>query len=294
MEKEVDSGARDPSMWIRDLVVGFVESRENTLRNQVDDPAWGTPLVGFSSGADPLYRFYKEDIGEFYLSPLEFFSGEYPGTGLKAEDLTVISWILPQTEATKADHRKEKFFPSETWARSRVYGEEFNNKLRAHVVQELRRGGVEAVAPSLSPLWKRQTSKKYSFASSWSERHAAYAAGLGTFGLSDGLITPVGKAMRCGSVIARIDVAPTPRSYKDHHAYCLYYARGTCGKCIDRCPIGAITKEGHNKEICSRYVDMTRQYVERLYRFNGYGCGLCQTGVPCESGIPKELQPAVE
>ena len=43
------------------------------------------------------------------------------------------------------------------------------------------------------------------------QRHAAHAAGLGTFGLCDGLITAKGKAMRAGSVVARIAVAQTPR-----------------------------------------------------------------------------------
>ena len=38
-------------------------------------------------------------------------------------------------------------------------------------------------------------SEKYAYASTWSERHAAYAAGLGTFGLSDGLITAAGQGM---------------------------------------------------------------------------------------------------
>jgi len=48
----------------------------------------------------------------------------------------------------------------------------------------------------LSPPFKRETSEKYGYASSWSERHIAYVAGLGTFGFCDDLITPVGKAMR--------------------------------------------------------------------------------------------------
>jgi epoxyqueuosine reductase QueG len=48
------------------------------------------------------------------------------------------------------------------------------------------------------PEWSRRPSEKYVFSSNWSERHAAYTAGLGTFGLCDGLITPLGKAMRVG------------------------------------------------------------------------------------------------
>ena len=108
----------------------------------------------------------------------------------------------------------------------------------------------------LSPKWEMKLSDQYGLASTWSERHAAYAAGLGTFGLCDGLITPLGKAVRCGSVIARIPIQPSSRPYQDHHAYCLFYSKGICGKCIDRCPVGAITKDGHDKSKCQHYVDL--------------------------------------
>ena len=99
--------------------------------------------------------------------------------------------------------------PSERWARARIMGEGVNVKLRRFIVKEL--GGFEypSVAPMLSPLWGQHMSEKYLFASSWSERHAAYAAGLGTFGLSDGLITAKGKAHRVGSVVAKIPIPPT-------------------------------------------------------------------------------------
>lgn len=279
----------NPAAWIEEEIKLFTASPLNTMNKGDDEPAWAEPLAGFSSGADPLYSFYKLDIGAFYLSPLEFFEHDFPGTYTSPGQLTVISWILPQTEATKSDHRRETHFPSERWARSRIYGEEVNVKLRRHLVEAFKEVGIPAVAPMLSPLWERRTSEKYGYASTWSERHAAYAAGLGTFGLSDGLITPRGKAMRAGSVIAKIEIPPSPRPYTDHHAYCLFYADGTCGKCIERCPIGAITEGGHDKELCSRYIGMTRRYVPRHYGFDGYGCGLCQTGVPCESGIPKGM-----
>ena len=276
--------------WIIKTIERFVDSKENTLQEGTNEPAWEKPLVGFSSGADPLYEFYKRDIGDFHLAPTELFSHEYPEIEVEPEELTVICWILPQTEATKADHRKETYFPSERWARSRIHGEMVNDKLRRHVVDALRGTGVAAAAPMLSPLWKGATSERYGFASSWSERHAAYSSGLGTFGLSDGLITPLGKAMRAGSVIAHVRIPLSKRPYSDHNAYCLFHARGTCGLCMKRCPIGAITEKGHDKRLCSRYLDMTRQYVQRHYGFEGYGCGLCQVGVPCESCIPEELR----
>ncbi|MCX6649323.1 MAG: epoxyqueuosine reductase [Candidatus Bathyarchaeota archaeon] len=274
--------------WCADIVGDYIASPNNSF-NDVGEPAWETPIVGFSSGADPLYGFYRKDIGSFYVLPVEFFRAAHPSTQVRAEELTVISWVLPQTKATKYDQRKESRMPSERWARARIMGEGVNVKLRAHVVEALGKAGYPAVAPMLSPLWGQHMSEKYLFASSWSERHAAYAAGLGTFGLSDGLITAKGKAHRVGSVIAKIDIPPTPRPYTDHHAYCLWYAKGTCGACMKKCPAGAITTKGHDKQRCSDYVDTTHAFVEAHYHFKGYGCGFCQVGVPCESRIPEGI-----
>jgi epoxyqueuosine reductase QueG len=89
-------------------------------------------------------------------------------------------------------------------------------------------------------------------------------------------------------------MSPTPRPYDDHRAYCLFFTEGTCGDCIGRCPVGAITETGHDKERCRQHLLRTEEYVEAEYGFEGYGCGLCQTGVPCESTVPVEAQRATK
>ncbi len=274
--------------WMEKTIRDFINSPENTMKNKANERAWADPLVGFSRGDDPIFKKYKDVVEEYHWTPLEIFEKTFPGSGARADQLTVISWILPQTEATKIDHRKATVYPSERWARSRIFGEEVNVKLRQHVVATLEAAGYSALAPMLSPSWERKPSKRFVFSSTWSERHAAHASGLGTFGLCDGLITPKGKAHRCGSVIARMAIPPTPRPYTDHRAYCLFYAKGTCGKCIDRCPAGAITKEGgHDKTKCINYLHpKTDEYILANYGFKGYGCGFCQTDVPCESKNP--------
>ncbi len=272
--------------WIEGVIKDFIASPANTMKNDSNEPAWTEPIIGYSNGADPLYDFYKKDIGTFYVLPIEYLKHAFPDSEAKPQELSVISWVLPQTDATKKDHRKETQWPCERWARSRIFGEEVNDELRRHLVKALIDAGVEAVAPLLSPLWRRETSPKYGFASTWSERHAAHVAGLGTFGLSDGLITPKGKAHRVGSVIANIALPSGRRPYTGHHAYCLFYAKHTCGNCMKKCPVNAITERGHDKVKCSAYVSATHTYVESHYGFKGYGCGLCQVGVPCESNIP--------
>jgi len=276
------------SAWVQNLIKDFTgNSPANSLQNETRDRAWDEPLVGFSNGDDPLYRGYKTQISDLYLTPLELFTGTFPEEEVSASDLTVISWILPHMAAIKADNQHEKRLPSERWARARVYGEDFNAALRRHVVAALHEAGYQALAPAFSPLYKGIMSERYGRASTWSERHAAYASGLGTFGLCDGLITPAGKAIRCGSAIARIKIPATARPYRDHHEYCLFFSEGTCGACIDRCPVGAISKTGHDKGKCSNYTrSVTADYIKSLLGIDSYACGLCQTGVPCESRIP--------
>lgn len=278
---------KNPAQWIEGIIKDFINrSPENTLKNQAEDKAWADPLVGFSRGDDPIYQAYKEYIGPFHWTPLELFNLTFPQIKVEADQLSVISWILPHTAQTKADLRKQTINPPESWARARIFGEEVNVKLRKHVLATLQASGIEAVAPMLSTQWARKTSDRYGFASTWSERHAAHASGLGTFGLCDGLITPLGKAMRCGSVVAELQIPPTPRPYKDPHAYCLFFSQGICGECIQRCPAAAVTKSGHDKLKCKDYLEVTANFVKKHFGLEGYGCGFCQAGVPCESKNP--------
>lgn len=274
--------------WVRKVVADFIaHAPENSLQNAAQEKAFGPPLVGFARGDDPLFEDFKEYVGPFFITPWELFAITFRDPGVRPENLSVISYILPQTEATKRDNRREDTFPAERWARARIFGEKVNEALRRHLVAALAEQGVRAVAPVLAPQFSRRISAKFGFSSTWSERHAAYACGLGTFGLCDGLITPVGKAMRVGSVVAELRLPAAPRPYTDHHAYCLYYSHGICKKCIARCPAGAITPAGKDKQLCMQHVIKTAAYVAEHFGFKGYGCGLCQTGVPCESGIPK-------
>lgn len=272
---------------INTIIQDFINTSElNTMEDGTGEKAWDDALVGFASGSDEIWQQYKEYIGAFHWTPWEVFNQHHPQENVSAEQLTVISWVLPQREIVRKANRKNRTYPAEKWARIRVYGENCNMALRAWLVEKLQERGIAAIAPMHAPNWTIVQSQRFSYASSWSERHAAYAAGLGTFGLCDGLITARGKAMRAGSVVAAVALEPDPRPYNDHHAYCLHYTDNTCGKCIDRCPARAITLKGHDKQKCREHLVKSRKYVKKAYKFTGYGCGLCQTGVPCEKVIP--------
>lgn len=276
------------SKWISEKIKKYVNSSpQNILGGKYNEKAWGEALVGFSMGDDSLYYKIKEDIGDFYWTPIEIFLRTYPESKAMPGELAIICWALPQTELTKADMRQEKYYPAERATLSRINGDIFNKNVGKYVVELLNKSGYEAVAPIQSPFWENKKSEKYGFASNWSERHAAFISGLGTFSLTDTLITSVGTAVRIGSVVARISIDPTKRNYDRYNEYCLYYSNIHCKKCIERCPASAISINGHDKNKCLEYQrEVTGKYIKQHYNIDSRYCGLCQFNVPCESCIP--------
>jgi len=262
---------------LRAEIIRFIGNHPgNHLPDKVS-PYLDEPLVGFASAEDPIFRDYQQIIGPFYLLPAE----------LLPEATSVVSWILPIGRAVRESNQRQTELPSHEWALTRTHGETINGDLRRHLVSWLEGQGHTAVAPQYSPLWKEFSESPVGVASNWSERHTAYAAGLGTFSLSDGFITSRGIAHRCGSVITSLALSPTPRTYSNHRSNCLHYHDGSCGACIARCPVGAITRSGHDKVRCRELVYGTApEKLSEQYGVAQTGCGLCQTKVPCEAAIP--------
>jgi epoxyqueuosine reductase len=243
------------------------------------------PLIGFADASDPLFERYKNIIGDFHLTPKEFFEAEFGVDSFNGG--TVICWVLPINKNVLMCNRTQTKFPSIEWAHARYYGEAFNDALRSHMISFLTDMGYRSVSPSLSSKWKRIYSPPVGHASSWSERHAAYAAGLGTFSLSDGLITEKGIAHRCGSVVTELKLKSTTRPYEGAYDYCLFYSSNACGLCIKRCPAGAITSGGHNKDLCFKFIrEVVVPAVNEGYAVTTPSCGLCQTKIPCETKMP--------
>lgn len=264
----------------------------NSLHLDSGEKAWAEPHVAIARGDDPLFRRHKELIGPFLWTPEEAYAIAYPDNSAPADELRVISYVLPQTPETRADQSREDTLPAERWAKSRYFGEQFNCDLRLHLAEALTAAGHPSVAPERLPGFAYQQSERFGIASNWSERHAAFITGLGTFSLSDAMITRWGKAVRFGSVVSRIDLPVTERAYGDDiHGWCLWYAKGTCGACAKRCPVDAITTaEGHDKRACFTYIrETTTPYTSKTFGTGATPCGLCQVKIPCEAQVPPAL-----
>jgi len=287
---------RNPNETIEKLIKDFIRESEQNRRAPPDHGTYfNEPLVGFASGNAPLFTEYKTIIGPFHLTPREIIAGVLRKKGKplllsEIEQISVISWVLPVAEDIRKSNRKEDRFPSKLWAFAKDSGEACNNALRRHVTGFLDDLGHIAAAPLLLPSFRSFRDDKAGWASTWSERHAAYACGLGTFSLSDGFITPKGIAMRVGSIVTLLRLTPSEKRYRYYKENCLFFRNEKCGRCITRCPAGAITEEGHDKEKCHEYLHSEPLKAKQLeYGFQNppLACGLCQTGVPCEFQIPR-------
>jgi epoxyqueuosine reductase len=279
----------DKEKTVREEITRFVRESPANRHPESENPCFDEPLVGFASISDPLFVQYKRIIGNYHLTPFELLESKFGP--LPAEKGTVICWILPITASTLESNHGQERWPSREWAYTRTHGEAFNNQLREHMAEYLTATGQRALAPLLDNTW-HTVETDAGPSSTWSERHAAYAAGLGTFSLNDGFITIKGMAHRCGSVITNLVIPASPRPYSDKAENCLFHREGTCCACVDRCPADAISRDGHDKKKCYQYVyrEIT-DAVGKQYGVTALGCGLCQTGVPCESAIPVGKRP---
>ncbi len=243
-------------------------SEENVLAS--GGRIYETPLFAYGDACDPLFDEYKRAhiVGEGFLAPCEWLPGAK----------SVVSFFLPFTETVKCSNVSDRTEPSEEWLHGRWEGQIIINKLSQHLADALRNAGFEAAVPSLDSRFRGYRDLNgLPLTSSWSERHVAYICGLGTFGLSKGLITEKGIAGRFGSVVTTAFFEPSIRKYSEVYEYCTM-----CGACARRCPANAISVEkGKDQFVCQVFVEGTKTRYSPMY-----GCGKCQVAVPCQNGIP--------
>ncbi len=234
------------------------------------------PTLGLAAADEPLFDAFRSPavIGPHHMSPAEWLPGAK----------TVISLFFPYTPPIREGNRGGTE-PGEGWLHARIEGQAFIVALCQALCRALEAEGHAAIVPAAddrffaaTELGSHPQHPELSFTCNWSERHAAYVSGLGTFGLARGILTADGSSGRLGSVITTLELPPDERPYDAYDAYCTY-----CGKCARNCPAHAISKENGKEHLpCSRYLDKVREtYAPR------YGCGKCQSAVPCEMRIPK-------
>ncbi|GGJ14194.1 epoxyqueuosine reductase [Paenibacillus hunanensis] len=128
-----------------------------------------------------------------------------------------------------------------------------------------------------------------------SDRAVAHRAGIGFYGHNCAIISPkLGSWIFLGDMITDIPFAPDTPVTED----C-----GTCTKCIDACPTGALVNPGQlNAQICVSFLTQTKGMLsdEHMRKIGNrlYGCDTCQIVCPKNKGKSwnhqEELKPDPE
>ena len=285
----------------------FSTSELNRLhKNYGGGKIFSNPLIGVAGGDDSIFPRYKEIITPEYLTPIELWVA-CDQMKLHPSNLRVVSIVFPYVDKIRKESKnvvelKRIKLPAEIYSVGRNYANAFKKETCRQVISFFENKGFKAVAAMISEVFTIIT--KGDFYSNWSERHTAFAAGLGTFSLHEALITEVGCNVRLASVVTNAPLEITHRVYGDEpYANCLFISKGICKKCVDRCPAHAITEKGHNKMKCynneqriARKANLRLGAILKPHfrRIDGMwkpvlppvGCAFCQFDVPCMDKNP--------
>ena len=229
------------------------------------------PIMAVCRADDPGFAQLKKPgvIGGHFLAPEEWLPGAK----------SVISLFLPFTDRVINSNTLDKIQPSWEWLFTRVDGQQHLLATGELVRSALTAEGYRAVVPQTDDRYIMRTAREQEdlnipvWSSNWSERHVGYVAGLGTFGKMTNLITKKGCCGRLISIVTDWETEPTVKDYTGLYDYC-----ADCGACYSTCPGGAIGNCGKNIAACSDFLRKNCvQYAPR------YGCGKCQSGLPCST-----------
>jgi hypothetical protein len=244
----------------------------NALPEGDNQPIWDLPLVGVAAADDPLFERFQDSevVGPQHRLPVEWLPGAR----------SIVSVFLPFSEYIFRSYKKESRYSAIEFSSGKWNGSKFLNVVRRGLVRFFEQLGGQATAPNIDPRYGADN-----WLPSWSERHAAFAAGVGTFGLQQGLITERGVYGRLWSVITTFRLTPTIRPYTEVYGYCLYAFDGSCRACVERCPTGAVRETGKVVDQC------TKNGNGEHFKAWGYGaCGHCSTFIPCSREIPAKIR----
>lgn len=239
---------------IQKLVADFLIEYQ---KEHGDMHIWRTPLVGYADPYHPYLRNLNNIVYEGHRMPEEFLP-----------DVTAVLCVfVPFTrEVEESNHFSKSNAPSKVWAEAYDASFKMFDALGEYLVDEIGKLGYKAVIPTgvgmLSELLR----------SNWSQRHIAYTAGLGTFGINNMLITKEGC---CGRYFNMVTNLPMKTGKPLEKEMCLYKQNGSCKVCVEHCTAGALTTEGFDRFKCNKVLEGNLKVAGEEV------CGKCVTEIPC-------------
>ncbi len=246
---------------------------KNSIQNYLDnyqekdgiESEWKKAVVKFAAAADPMFNRLKEAVSASHLMPEDILP----------EAKTIIAYFIPFSNKTANSNIEEKY-SSHQWAKAYIETNQLIADLNQHLKDILAEAGFKAgLIPATNNFDKER------LVSEWSHRHAAYIAGLGTFGLNNMLITEKGCAGRIGTLVTDLALEASKRYEKER---CLNKAGYKCRKCVDRCVNGALQKDSYDRYRCYEML-LENDEIHPETALTDV-CGKCCVDLPCSFNSP--------
>ncbi len=186
MNKEASDALKEKIVLeIRDFIKKYAEEQNISTK-------WGTPLVGFADAAHPYILSLKEIISPSHSMPKDVLD----------DASIVIAYYVPFTKELAKTNERAGRLASPEWALAYEQTNAMFGVLNAHLIDWLKNMGYRAAVSKEASTFDQEK-----LISNWSQRHFAYAAGLGTFGINNMLITKSGCCGRFSTIVTNLDVA---------------------------------------------------------------------------------------
>ena len=250
---------------IKDGITRAIEAYAQ--KEDVAPSLWGPALVGVADVEHSVIKDLKGLVSPTHYDPQALLPGA----------TAIISYFLPFNREVAMENVGGDT-PTASWSGIYTLTNRMFLDINAELTREIEGWGCRAVTPgNIGTIGPER------IYSNWSQRHIAYAAGLGTFGLNNMLITERGCCGRCFSLITDLPIQGEsgPVQEAGLHEACLHKRGLGCEACVRRCPAGALSADRpFDRAACyARLRDNERYCGEKV-------CGKCVVGLPCTFRVP--------
>ena len=225
---------------------------------------WQTPLL-VSALINERFDILPQIAFEEHLHPHEL---------LPTAKSLVVFFIPFKRKLVKENKKGDR--PCRNWGLAYVQTNDLINRLSQAIEEFLAGKGFKS---GLTPA--THNFDEDILMARWSHKHLAHLANLGRFGTHHMLITPVGCTGRLGSLATEADLGDNPLIETDEA--CLLKAGKKCGKCIEACPVDALSETGFERWKCWNRLNENRDildYFSDLPKSTDV-CGKCAAFMPC-------------
>lgn len=188
---------------------------------------------------------------------------------------SVLVFFIPFKKALVKENR-EGDRPCKNWGLAYVRTNNLINRASEAIGEFLMKAGYRS---GLTPATHNFDEER--LMARWSHKHLGHLVGLGRFGTHCMLITPKGCCGRFGSLVTEADLGDNPLIFSEEA--CLLKAGKKCGKCIEKCPVGALAETEFDRRKCW---DRLNENLATLDFFSNlpdttHVCGKCAAMMPC-------------